>query len=746
MLLPSIVALFQKKKQLFFIFILVLFFKFSALSVIPSLKRDLPDWQKFLYKTYTFVFKDPNFARSKLDSMKASAISRKDEEQLAHLNHVYGLFTLYQNDHIGAHKLFLKGEHYFKEKGDFSSLGDYEVKKAILIMNKLRFKEAEKHFIKALWCYEHSREDAFRVSTYLKMGQLYLFDNKITDAVKVYAKALKLAESIKDPYLIYESCLYLGRVMLDVNSIKKAENYFIKARDISNELRDSSMIVSSAFYLSNFYHKTGDKVSEYRSVQKALNYLGNNTSHPFYPSLCATKAGYYLNAGKPDSAIVYANVPISSFSASVNYTGLLDGLNLKAQALFQKKNYKEVLKIFNVCEPIIQQLGYSAVASDVYKWAALSEYKTGSLAKAFDYLQKHVEIKDSVFTKESQSAVANVEAMFQEEKQQMQIEMLNRKNALRESELRGKVQQIQLQNKQKIGMLIALSMMMVLSFFIFKGYKRKKKDNELIARQRDEMERQKTLVEEKNREIFESISYAKYLQEAILPNDKDIKTAFREAFIFYRPKEIVAGDFYWLQIHQNYLYFAVCDCTGHGVPGAMVSLVGNNSLNRCIKEFNLTDPGHILDKLTELVEETFSHSHREIKDGMDISLCVFNLQTRQLQWAGANNPIWLIKNGELTELKANKQPIGRYENKMPFTSHHIELNKGDCFYMFSDGYAHQFGGPKGKKFKYSRLKELILKIADNDMETQLNIVRHTFDEWRGPLDQLDDVCLAGIRV
>ncbi len=727
-------------------FVFVHLMAYSAFSASNALKREYNDWQKLLYKTYAIVFKDPNYARNRLDSMRQSAISRKDEEQLAHLDHIYGLFTLYQNDDLGAHKLFLKGEHYFKEKLDFSSLGDYEIKKGVLIMNKLRFKEAEKHFIKALWYYEHSREDAFRILAYLKMGQLYLFDNRMKDAVKVYAKALKLAETIGDQYLIYESSLYLGRVMMDVNSLKKAENYILKAKDIANALNDSSMIVSTSFYLSNYYHKTGDKIAEYRSVQKALNYLGNATSHPFYPSLCASKAAYYLNAGKPDSAIVYANVTIDAFKADVNYTGLLDGMNLKTMAFLQKKDYKEVLQLVKESEPIINQLGYSTVASDIYKSGAIAHYKTGSLNKAFEYLQKHVEIRDSVFAKESQTAVANIEAMFQEEKQQMQIEMLNRKNELRESELRGKVQQIQLQNKQKIGMLIALSVMAILSFFIFKGYKRKKKDNELIAKQRDAMEHQKTLVEEKNREIFESISYAKYLQEAILPDPKELNTAFKEAFIFYQPKEIVAGDFYWMQRHNNHVFFAVCDCTGHGVPGAMVSLVGNNSLNRCVKEFNLTEPGLILDKLAQLIEETFSHSQREIKDGMDISLCVLNSSTGQLSWAGANNPIWLFRNGELQEVKGNKQPIGRHENRTPFTSHQINLNKGDCFYLFSDGYAHQFGGPKGKKFKYARLKELIVQIAPKDMESQLQIMQQTFEEWRGPLDQLDDVCVAGVRV
>jgi serine phosphatase RsbU (regulator of sigma subunit) len=218
-----------------------------------------------------------------------------------------------------------------------------------------------------------------------------------------------------------------------------------------------------------------------------------------------------------------------------------------------------------------------------------------------------------------------------------------------------------------------------------------------------------------------------------------------------------------MEILENQVLFAVCDCTGHGVPGAMVSVVGANSLNRCVKEFALREPAKILDQLTILVEETFSKSESEVKDGMDIALVslksnvqssklkdnfepgTLNLEPAQLQYSGANNPLWLIRNGELTEIKADKQPIGKFDKRKPFTNHTIEIKKGDAVYLCSDGYADQFGGEGGKKFKYGKLKELIVKNHKLPMEQQRELLNRVFEEWRGGQEQTDDVCLWGVR-
>lgn len=268
-----------------------------------------------------------------------------------------------------------------------------------------------------------------------------------------------------------------------------------------------------------------------------------------------------------------------------------------------------------------------------------------------------------------------------------------------------------------------------------------------IAEQNATLEHQKAEIEEKTNDILDSIKYAERIQTAILPPQDELDRIFEnENFVLYRPKDIVSGDFYWAERFGDEVIFSAVDCTGHGVPGAFVSIVGFNALNRTVNEFNLKKPGQILDKLTDLVVETFSKSESQIKDGMDIALCNLNYTSNKLTYAGANNPLIMVRNGELIEYKANKQPIGEFQNRVPFETHEIDLQKGDCFYIFSDGFADQFGGPKGKKFKTKNLKQLILDNNHLSMKDQMAKFQEEFDKWKGDFEQLDDVCLIGVRI
>jgi serine phosphatase RsbU (regulator of sigma subunit) len=251
------------------------------------------------------------------------------------------------------------------------------------------------------------------------------------------------------------------------------------------------------------------------------------------------------------------------------------------------------------------------------------------------------------------------------------------------------------------------------------------------------------------KDIKDSITYAKRLQEAILPSAQFIQAYLPHSFILYEPKDIVAGDFYWFHVDErtHELYIAAADCTGHGVPGAMVSVVCSNALNRAVIELGISEPGKILDKVRELVIETFEKSGSEVKDGMDISLMSINPgKQKQIKWAGANNPLWYISNNEFREITANKQPIGKFDNSKPFTTHQLELKENDMVFLLTDGYADQFGGPKGKKFKYKQMIELLKKNSSFKLDVQLELLHKAFSEWRGNNEQVDDVCVIGIKL
>lgn len=261
------------------------------------------------------------------------------------------------------------------------------------------------------------------------------------------------------------------------------------------------------------------------------------------------------------------------------------------------------------------------------------------------------------------------------------------------------------------------------------------------------VEEKHLIIEEKNKEITDSINYAKRIQEAILPSVDFIQKQLPDSFIYYQPKDIVAGDFYWAaQVGDSFL-IAAADCTGHGVPGSLVSVVCSNALNRSVKEFGLLEPGKILDKTRELVLESFSAKGEAIKDGMDISL--LSIHKDGVTWAGANNPLWYITTAgaqpELKEIMAEKQPIGKTDDPKPFTTHVLNVKKGDLIYLFTDGYADQFGGPKGKKFKYKPFAELLLQNHAFSMQKQQDMLEEVLTNWRGDLERVDDICVIGIR-
>jgi serine phosphatase RsbU (regulator of sigma subunit) len=274
-------------------------------------------------------------------------------------------------------------------------------------------------------------------------------------------------------------------------------------------------------------------------------------------------------------------------------------------------------------------------------------------------------------------------------------------------------------------------------------------------------------IRQKNKEIMESLSYAKRIQSALLPADHLVKKHLKDSFVLYRPKDIVAGDFYWLEAVNaapsspagggSTILFAAADCTGHGVPGAMVSVICSNGLNRAVREYGLTDPGKVLDKTREIVVQELNaglrnseKSEDDVKDGMDIALCV--LDGSKLLYAGAHNPLWIIRKGadgqacrEILEIKADKEPIGKYDAVSPYKTHSHDLESGDTIYIFSDGFVDQFGGPKGKKYKARAFRELLLSVQDEPMRSQQKLIEEAFEAWKGDLEQVDDVCVMGVR-
>ncbi len=270
-------------------------------------------------------------------------------------------------------------------------------------------------------------------------------------------------------------------------------------------------------------------------------------------------------------------------------------------------------------------------------------------------------------------------------------------------------------------------------------------DNKLyqeLLKQKDEISRQK-------KEIIESLEYARLIQTALLPQLSSIRKALHDNFILYLPKDIISGDFYWIFEQEENILFAAVDCTGHGVPGALMSILGITSLNEIVSEAGNLKANRILNKLREKIMKSLHQTGQggESKDGMDISFCIYNRKTKELQYSGANNPLYYVRQNILYEIKPDKMPIGvsGIEEKS-FRNNVVQMKKGDVLYIFTDGFPDQFGGPKEKKFKYKPFKDLLLEIHNKNMKEQREILLSSFSDWKMDFEQVDDVLVIGIRI
>ena len=275
-----------------------------------------------------------------------------------------------------------------------------------------------------------------------------------------------------------------------------------------------------------------------------------------------------------------------------------------------------------------------------------------------------------------------------------------------------------------------------------------KQRTEEVVKQKDEIDSQRAKLEELYMDVTASIRYAKRLQDSILPPEKLIKKQFPSSFVLFKPKDIVSGDFYWIGKQKNEHMFAAVDCTGHGVPGAFMSLVGANGLNSAVNEHKLSNPGHILDDLNKYASESLNKSNDDsVRDGMDITLCAINKKQMKLRFAGAYNPLYLIRDNELEIVKTSKFAIGSFRpGEENFETFEMDIKVGDKIYIFSDGYPDQFGGKKGKKFMYRKFKELLLSTINESMENQKKLLDQTIESWRGDLEQVDDILVFGVEV
>jgi len=582
----------------------------------------------------------------------------------------------------------------------------------------------------------------------------------------------------------------LGNIQYDQGNFDVALSYFNKALVLHKELGNTPQISGCYVNIGNvyfdqglleksleFYFK-GMKIAEEIGDKKALSKCYNNIGNVLlFQGKYDEVIDYYLKAMKikEESGDRYGVAMVNANIAEMHVL-LADSVYFNSPA--KRNEHLNLaltfgLKAIGIAREIkAVPLENPASNTLMRAYKRLNNYK-----EALIYAEVFMATKDSMFMEEKTKAVADAEKKFETEKNQLLIEKLNKEKKLNETEILAQKEHSERQRMTIVFIIAGLVLVAVFAIFIVHRLRISKKQKKIIesqkllvdeknvmlnqhieeiSAQRDEIEAQrdllstqKDMLEVQKQRITDSINYAKRIQEAVLPSGESAEKVLGEHLILFKPKDIVSGDFYWATRINEYLIITVVDCTGHGVPGAFMSMLGVSFLNEIVRKKEVRKASDVLDNLREsIIEALHQRGHYgEQKDGMDVVLCVLNCDNDVLEFAGANNPLFIVTtNNELKEIAPDKQPVAIYENMKPYTNHVIQLQKGDMVYLASDGFEDQFGGPQNKKFMVRQFKELFVQIAPKPMKEQQEILNSTFDNWKGHNDQIDDVTVLGIRV
>ncbi|MFN3916576.1 MAG: tetratricopeptide repeat protein [Flavobacteriales bacterium] len=647
--------------------------------------------------------------------------------------------------------------------------------KAIFLGNLGTISANKGDFDSALECYKKSLELKKKINdlqgmamSYNNIGNVTEYQGNLKEALDYYYDGIAIAEQVNEYKVLGLLHNNIGFIYYTLAELDKAKEFFTNSLEYHAKNQDYAGMSDAYGNMAQIEQKKGNHEESVRLNRLAKNYSEKLNDQAGIAQALLNIAVSYTQIGLSDSAMRYVDSAIDAFE-SMGYKYPLAFAYLNKSKIFanQGKN-KESFAYVQKALSIAEEINYPEQLIKVYEHYSTLLANQGKYKQALHFYTEMVRLEkqqqDSENKKQTIRKSLEYEYLLAHTADSVKMEEQKRVAA---AELKAKDVQLEKEALQRYTLFGGLAIVVVFALFLFKRFKIERHQKEQIALKKSEVERQKHLLEEKNQEITDSINYAKRIQEAILPSRYSLTENLKNGFVLFKPKDIVSGDFYWLEKVGDVTFFAAADCTGHGVPGAMVSVVCSNALSKALLEENIAEPGKLLDRARELVVERFAKSNEDVKDGMDISLCALHGTT--LNWSGANNPLWIIADGNradlldsqadlagfknllglggktLYEIKPNKQPIGKVDHPQPFTTHTIELQEGDTLYIFTDGYQDQFGGDKGKKFKASKLKELLLSIQDKTMEEQKGFLDQAFEDWRGNLEQIDDLCVIGVR-
>lgn len=595
---------------------------------------------------------------------------------------------------------------------------------------------------KSLYYYNNSLEIAIELQDkkniayeYNNIGVVYKTQGKYQKAIEYYQKSYEIHEQMGNN-------LYAGWALGNIANIywnfgidyQKALDANLKALEL---IRKANRPTYEALILNNI----GLVYKSLNNPTKAIEYLTQSLeiSERIKNLFGVAQAQsslieIYLEAGDYSLALKYSKSNYKTFIQLGDDANAARSLRDAARTYQKMGNYAVALDHFNQSLALDKKMNLKKDQLDNYKDIANLYYTLGDYKKAFLNFQSYSSLRDSIMGEDYLKQIQEMEAKYESDKKDKEIQLQKETN----------------KRQRFVIYFFIFFAVVVLTFLVllYKLFTDKKKANVLLAEQNDEIKKQRDQIFQQKKEITDSIHYASRIQRAVLPSPKILEDYNLQYFILYKPRDIVSGDFYWINQKDNKVLIAAADCTGHGVPGAFMSMLGMALLNEIVTKGEFTNAAHVLDQLRHLVVKSLHQSGKteETKDGMDISLCMIDKDSSTVQFAGAFNPMYMVRNNELLEANADRMPVGFHDKLgIPFTNSEMKLEKGDTLYIFSDGYVDQFGGENGKKFMAKKFKQLLVSINGDAMEQQREILDQTITDWRGELDQVDDIMVIGVK-
>lgn len=603
----------------------------------------------------------------------------------------------------------------------------------LILKNDGAIFEAKKEYEKALLIFEFEQSESGVAECLNNIGLVYYQIGELSLTLRYLYKSMHLLEQIGERKNAAYCYLNIASVHEELGELDLAMENYQACLAILEELNDEQGLAYVHNNIGYLYERLKAYQQALEHAIRSYNYAEKSANKRSMAYSLANMGTVYKSIGDYQSALRYFLKSMKLREEVGEATGIVYGYSNIAEVYQLLGDYQKAGDYAAMAHRKAEELAYPEMLSLSAKTLQQIEESKGNYKEALAMHKLFTQMRDSLENRKNKDDAL---------RQSMQMAFNKKENELIKEQEGQRLLHEEASKRQRMviaGVSFVLLIIAVFAWLFFKRYR-------ISQLQKKEIEWQKLLVDEKNKEILDSINYAKRLQDAILPPLSDFDRLLGDSFVLYLPKDIVAGDFYFLEEEKDHVIFAVADCTGHGVPGAMVSVVCSNALTRAVKENGETDPGIILDEVAAMVEKTFSKNQGNVWDGMDISICSLKKGSNHLQWAGANNPLWIFRDKACIEMLPDKQPIGKFANRKNFATKSCALQKNDLLILFSDGFADQFGGPKGKKLKYKHLQQLIRDNEALSMRHLEDRLSTAFIEWKGELEQIDDVCVMGIRV